>query len=404
MLAFVIASNPVVNIAWWIGTSFIALSFFVIVFMIMWRHWLALTNKKNQIVSVERDRVFIECLASNDEKHLEFLSFQNSKTVKSSFNFSKLKTLSNDQYSRPQILKNLLKYDPSEFLYLWNYLHDSVRGDSTKKLNLIAESIDLKAVTIKSLDNRQLKRRLLAISSLGHLQDQSSINELAKRTNLKDPIVSFWATKALLRINFEANSERFLPLIALRRDWSSILVAEMLKEFGADKISIPLVKLVENCYKSEFNERQMSRVISYLSLAHPTDYTDLILKILKENDQTEIVIACLRLVFTAEALPLVRKYFKDERWQVRMQVVLTLARIGHSEDTNFIILALNDLDWWVRYRAACALPSMPAMTQKRLKKLSKTLPNQFSRDIICHVLAELRLKCFLQPSSFTLSK
>ncbi len=403
-MVFAIASNIVVNLAWWSGISLTALSIFVIIFMGFWRHWVETSKKTNQILAVERERFLYDSLQSEDEKDLEFWSFHDAKDYKSIFRFWKQKSKNSGYASRPKILKKILDYNPSEFLFLWNYLHESVRGNSKEKLNTIARSIDLKESAIKMLDSHLLKNRLLAIGTFGNLKDETAVLELTKRSNHQDPIISFWATRALLRIDFKTNSKRFLPLIGKRMDWSPILVADMLKERGADEISMPLVTLVENAFTEKTGERQMARLISYLSLAHPTDYTPIIIKMLAETSFKEVIIACLKLILTEDALPLVREFFKDERWQVRMQVVLTLGRIGHSKDIKFLIKALNDLDWWVRYRAACALIAMPGMTEKRLLKLSNSLPNQFSRDILKHVLAEIRLKCFLQPLSFTLSK
>jgi hypothetical protein len=220
----------------------------------------------------------------------------------------------------------------------------------------------------------------------------------------KDPIVSLFAVRSLLQINFTINSRQFLPLIAIREDWSPPLVAEMLKHHGADVISATLAELVGKCYKQNLKERQLSRLISYLSLAHPHDFCHIVNKILIDSNKTEILIACLRLIQTDDMLPRVRELHKDERWQIRMQVVLTLGRLGHEEDVERLILSLNDLDWWVRYRSAGALITMPTVIYEQVEILSKTLPNQFSRDILNHVLAEIRLGCLIQPSSFTLSK
>ncbi|HQU83466.1 MAG TPA: HEAT repeat domain-containing protein, partial [Pyrinomonadaceae bacterium] len=139
-------------------------------------------------------------------------------------------------------------------------------------------------------------------------------------------------------------------------------------------------------------------------VAHSMDYSLLINRILNESKQTEVIIACLRLVNSDYLLPHVRELMKSERWEIRMQVALTLGRLGHEEDVDLLIHALNDLDWWVRYRAACSLVTMPGMTEEKTAELAETLPNQFARDILQQVLSEIRLLCFIQPSSSYLSK
>ena len=177
----------------------------------------------------------------------------------------------------------------------------------------------------------------------------------------------------------------------------------MLKEIESDTLSSPLTWLVEESYARRSRERQMSRLISYLILAHVSDYNAIVNRILLETDEMEVIIACLRLVNSDDDLTRIRGLIRDERWEVRMQVVMTLGRLGHEEDTAILIAALDDADWWVRYRTASVLFSMPGMTEEKLEKLSETLPNQFARDILRQVLTELRLLCFTQ-TSLTLSR
>ena len=147
----------------------------------------------------------------------------------------------------------------------------------------------------------------------------------------------------------------------------------------------------------------MSRLISYLVLAHVSDRTAVVNRILLESDEMEVLIACLRLVNSDDDLTRIRALIKDTRWEVRLQVVLTLGRLGHDEDVELLIGALDDPDWWVRYRTASVLFSMPGVTEERLESLAETLPNPFARDILRQVLNELRLLCYTQ-STLTLSR
>ena len=78
--------------------------------------------------------------------------------------------------------------------------------------------------------------------------------------------------------------------------------------------------------------------------------------------------------------------------------------LGHDEDLGLLIEALNDLDRWVRYRAASALMIMPSITEEKIADLAENLPNEFARDILRQVLAENRLLCFNRTSSSILSK
>ncbi|MCU0240506.1 MAG: HEAT repeat domain-containing protein [Pyrinomonadaceae bacterium] len=227
---------------------------------------------------------------------------------------------------------------------------------------------------------------------------------MTKFADDKNPIISLWTVKALFRIDKDLALQHYFSMIAKREDWSPVLVAKLLKELTSDFISKPLSDLVGDYYIKNLPDRQMARVISYLSLAHVSDYSNLIAQIMSESNQQEILIACLRLADSEQMLPRIRKLAKDDRWQVRMQVVLALGRLGEEEDVEILVKALNDIEWWVRYRAACALTSMPFMTEEYLIELSETLPNEFARDIVKQVLAEIDLQCQTQPSSITLSR
>jgi HEAT repeats len=404
MLAFIIASNFVADIAWWAGFSLFMTAICCILFMLYFRILMNSAKQKDAMVRQEWEEILFDNVENNAEKPIKFWSSKSKR--KASYSTKKWKEISPDcttnRKNNPK--KVLVSKELPSFLYVWNYIHESLRGNSKSSLNSLGENLNLEEKSLKLLKSVFLKNRLLAIETLGNLKSEKAIYELEKLSTHRDPVISLFAVRSLLRINFKINSAKFLPLIALREDWSPPIVADMLKQLGADEISEILVKLVDECSKQKLKDRQLSRLISYLSLAHPNDYLELINRILTETNKMEVKIACLRLVHTDEMLPTVRELLKDERWQIRMQVVLTLGRLGHEEDVERLIFSLNDLDWWVRYRSAGALITMPTVTYERVEELSKTLPNQFSRDILTHVLAEIRLGCLIQPSSFTLSK
>jgi hypothetical protein len=312
--------------------------------------------------------------------------------------------LPNLEKGKPGQVEPLPKEELTHFLYLWNYLHESLRGSSKEQLNSLAQTLKIDGSAYKMLKSRSLKNRILAINTFGNLRDRKTYGEIEKLIDDRDPVISLWAWRALLRIDFEEAIAGHFSMIATRADWSPIFVAKVLLEQETDLLSEPLVALVEKYWENNLAERQMARLISYLNITHISSYSPLVDKILAESDQTEVLIACLRLVKTDESLERVRALFKSGRWEIRLQVVQTLGRLGHAEDIDLLIDALNDLDWWVRYRSARALMKMPAMTTRKLTRLAKTLPNEFARDMLRQVLAEERLLCFNQTPPSILSR
>jgi HEAT repeats len=401
-LAFIIASNFVADIAFWAGFLLFATAILCILFMLYFRRLMYSAKQNDEMVRHEWEKILFDNLESKTLKPIKFWSSKGKK-LRNAHKWTEISPECTAN-KRNNLNRNLVNKELPSFLYIWNYVHDSLRGDSKISLNSLGNDLNLEENCLRLLKSKFVQKRLIAIETLGNLRSEKSVPFLKVFSTHKDPVVSLSAVRSLLRINFKTNSKEFLPLIAIREDWSPPIVAEMLKQHGADVVSEMLIKLVEESYNQNLKDRQLSRLISYLSLAHQNDYQNLVNKMFSESNKIEVLIACLRLVNSDDMLPKVRELLKDERWQIRMQVVLTLGRLGHEEDVGSLVFCLNDLDWWVRYRSACALSSMPTVTYEQLEDLSKTLPNQFSRDILTHVLAEIRLGCLIQPSSFTLSK
>jgi hypothetical protein len=388
MLGFVTASNLAVTIAWWTGASFTALSLFCVAVMFSLRSRTAAARKRRAAVIEKWEETLFRAT-----------------DISPPDDFSGTAGADAEAAANPlgELGRALGKKELPDFLYEWNYLHESLAGDSKKGLNFLADALELNEMTLELLKSPFLDKRILAINTLGNLGQENAYAELEKLLDRRDPIISSWAWRALFRINTAATIEKHLGLIAAREDWSPIFVAKVLQEIESDTISEPLCRLVAENYGRGLEERQMSRLISYLILAHVADYQQLVNRILLETDEMEVLIACLRLVNSDDDLTRIRALIRDERWEVRMQVVLTLGRLGHEEDLELLLGALEDPDWWVRYRTASVLFSMPGMTAERLEGLAESLPNRFARDILRQVLTEMRLLCYSQ-STLTLSR
>jgi HEAT repeat protein len=314
---------------------------------------------------------------------------------------SALAALAGDRLEAQKIVR---KNDLPVVLYYWNYLQESTKGKTRESLNLFFEESSFEQRIISLLKSRNVKLRILAVNTLGHLRLGSAWNELEKIARDKEPILSISAARALVRISNTDARPIVLPMIVSRSDWSPVLIAKMIQEAGYDDTSIDLVKAVAAAYEDRADDEQMGRLVKYLSLVRAIDYKPLVNRMLAEATGRETLISCLKIVNWPEALPRIRELYCDERWQVRMQVVLTIGRLGQEADIETLIHALNDIEWWVRYRAASALITMPGFTEERVNDLVENHPNAFCRDILSHVVAETELKCLLKPSSFNLSK
>ncbi len=273
--------------------------------------------------------------------------------------------------------------DAFEFLILWNYLRESLRDDAGENLVAIARKLEIHHHALKMLQSRNLRKKLLAIQTLGWMRETSAWQTLRELSEVKDPVVSLSAARGLMRIEPEKALKEILPTIVRREDWAFAVVASMLKEAGADIISESLTAAVVNS-----PVERKSRLLRLLTLAHPHVSVPAVRKVIKRSKDLEILTAGLRILQDPEDLPRVRKLLKDERWEVRVQAAICLGRIGNEKDIPKLAHACGDLEWWVRYRAAEALANLPFVTQNDLENFAAKHNNDFARDIIRQVIAE----------------
>src|SRR5882672_12862088 len=81
----------------------------------------------------------------------------------------------------------------------WNALQDAVRGGSTERLNALAQRLGLDGEARHLMNSRHVGRQILAIRALGHLRDPGAWSVLQDRLAAPNPLVSFYATAALVQ-------------------------------------------------------------------------------------------------------------------------------------------------------------------------------------------------------------
>lgn len=399
-MVYVIAFNSTAEIAWWIGIIFTVLSLFCIGLMVYLRGRDSYLKNRSNAISQKWKKTLQQVTDSSTED----ISKKGQEVYRLNAQEKKNLLVTLHEKGRFGPVEPLKDQEVPDFLFLWNYQHESIKGPSKDNLNSLAEILEVKDDALKMLQGASVKDQILAINTLGNLHEKSAYSKIEKEIFKQDPVISLWTWRALFRIDFEKTLTKHLSMIASRQDWSPTFVAKVLLEFDKTLLAQPLVDLVEENYQKQICEKQMSRLISYLRIINEKIYIDLVNRILNESDETEVLIACLRLTSSKRSLPRIRELLKSERWEIRHQVVQTLGRIGLKKDVKLLISALGDLDWWVRYRAASSLIKMPYMNEEKIEKLAETLPNEFSRDILHQVIAEMQLLCYTSPSSTILSK
>lgn len=288
----------------------------------------------------------------------------------------------------PPRLPRLPRRDVISFLLIWNVFQESLRDRSKERLNRVARRLHVNRVAARLVRRRGVRDRLIAVTAIGHLGEASVWPDLERIAEFDETVLSLSAARAMLRIDARRGADRVISLLARRADWPAANLATMLAEAGPDAISDALVHAARLA-----DGPQAPRVIRLLELVHVDAASPVIRGILETSDDAEAVTACLRVVQDPALLDLVRRRTTDERWQIRLQAVRALGRMGSRSDEWYLIRALEDANWWVRYRAARALAQLPAMDAQRLHRLSHTVDDRYGRDMLRQVIAEQEIAC-----------
>lgn len=287
----------------------------------------------------------------------------------------------------PSNLPRLDAADVFTFLALWNHLQESVLDQAKQGLNDVARRMGVPAIAHRMLERANLRGRLMAVATLGQLQDRSVWGPLCTFAASPHVVLSLAAARALIQIDRHAAVERLMPLIAIRLDWPAARVANLLSAAGADVISDPLARTAIAA-----SPRHAPRLIRYLDVIHCETAIPAVRQIIREANDMEVIAACLRIFKDPEDLDTVRGFLDHPRWEIRVQAATAIGRLGTAGDEERLALLLNDPEWWVRYRSAHALCALLADSPGRLDRLQREHVNRFARDVLTQARAERLLR------------
>ncbi|WP_231949305.1 HEAT repeat domain-containing protein [Herminiimonas arsenitoxidans] len=281
------------------------------------------------------------------------------------------------------VLPSLAARDRVYFLKLWNQLIRSANSrEATENLISIAYSVGCDRFSQRLLRHGNRVERLLAILTLGHLRDHASWDALVMQTLAADNVTSINAFHALVQIDAKAAAQQLTPLMLAREDWAIAHIASILQPTHS-AFTLPLLEAVE-----EIRAAHLIRALRLIeALRLPIPHTTA-LKLLDITNETETIIAALRISKDAGLLAHIRLHLNHPDWRVRGQVAKVLGRIGEHADVNRLIPLLADAEWWVRYRAAQALVGIPFLSMAEIELLRHNLSDRFARDMLGQALAE----------------
>lgn len=290
----------------------------------------------------------------------------------------------------PQELPGVPQKLQYHFLRVWNFHHESLVGSARANLEILAGNMHLEEVARRLMRSVNLRERLIAVMTLGHLGDRTQWHELRALVADPSPVLSLQAARALLDIDASATLAWLVTVMAARDDWPLSRVVSMLKEVGPNLVTLPLISAAESAMRAEGGEGQVSRLLRMMDVAHTEKVAPVAGRIAREAKNPELIAAALRLVQDPRDLDIVRSHAGHESWFVRASAIRVLGRIGDAADRPLLIDGLGDAHWWVRYRAARALLALPGTRIQDLEKIRGMLDDRYAADILAQAIAEVR--------------
>ncbi len=273
-----------------------------------------------------------------------------------------------------------------EVLLLWNQLQDSLRGSAHEGLNQLASRMGAYAIARRWARGSRPALRVLGVMTLGHFGRPADWERLLAALNEPRSYLSLAAARALLQIDARAAVGPVLDQYMARNDWSVARVGTLLRDAGGDAAGPALVERL-----LAGTPAQQMKLLPLAHLAADTYGGQVVQQVLEGATDAGVLGLALQLVQGQASLERARALLEHPDWEVRSQAALALGRIGQPIDRARLIALLSDREWWVRFRAAQALVTMPGIELRTLRALHAGLEDRYARDMLTQVMAEREL-------------
>lgn len=268
-------------------------------------------------------------------------------------------------------------------LALWLRVAEWVTGDARLRLKRLGRELGLDQFARTLLRNYRLRDKLLAILALGRMGCNEAWGEIAAAVRDPHPVLSLLAVRSLLQMDPKRAAPILMYEMGFREDWPIRNLVAALSEIDTEQLVPDLLSALRMA-----REAQLPRLLRVAEMVRSDELWMLLVPLLDPEQPEETLIAALKAVKDSRNLQMVRSLVAHPAWPVRTQVAATLGGMGCLEDCERLQALLTDRQWWVRYRAAHALVSLPAITRPQLLEIHRGLEDRFAAEILEQALAE----------------
>lgn len=288
--------------------------------------------------------------------------------------------------AKEQLLPRVRRSDRIDLLEEWNRTRSMVHGSAVQNLIVLARRTGIPDVALQLLHSRRMQSRMLAVQTIGHLQLKAHRDTVLALVDHDNTALSITAAGALVDIDPDVGISVIVPMINTRRDWPKTRVSVLLRHAGTARISEPMYRAI----RSE-DDAGKTYLLQFARLMEAEILDALVADLLGESRDPGVLNAALKLVSGFAGVPRIASLTQHDVWFVRMQAAKVLGRVGQEEHLSLLEALLDDREWWVRYRAAQAITSLPFLGPNQLRKLRLRQSDRFASDILQQTFAEAGL-------------
>lgn len=285
-----------------------------------------------------------------------------------------------DRFVLPRIRRN----DRIDLLEEWNRARSIVAGKAVDSLIELADAAGIPRHALRMFESRRIKSRILAVQTIGHLRLADQREAIHQLVDHENTALSITAAAALVDIDPGYGIAVIVPMINARRDWPKTRVSVLLRQAGSARISEPLFRAI----RSE-DDAGITYLLQFARLMESEILDALVRDLLRESNDAGVLNAALKLVSGFGGVPRIARLTQHDAWFVRMRAAIVLGRVGQQEHLSLLESLLDDQEWWVRYRAAQAITSLPFMGPNELRKLQARQKDRYAIDILQQSFAEM---------------
>jgi len=137
--------------------------------------------------------------------------------------------------SYPDHIPRLQRKHRHIFLHEWNKFYFMLRGETIISLQKLSRQQGLDVIAKKYISHNNMRKKLLGIVTLGHMQDMSIWNNLIDFVHSEHSVLSLTAAQALVDIDSKNAMPFLMPHIIKRHDWPLARVAMMLNSSSSEQ-------------------------------------------------------------------------------------------------------------------------------------------------------------------------